>query len=147
MQSRLARALPALALVLAFAAALAAGCSSSSNSTAPPPNNVVGPTFSLAFPVAGTPASPGTSNKIIFPAADSGSWNYHCIPHQSFGMTGTINVVPGAQAESAFVLVGVDDSPQHNAAFHFSPATVTIDTGGYVRWANASAMTIHTATR
>jgi len=56
MQSRLARALPALALVLAFAAALAAGCSSSSNSTAPPPNNVVGPTFSLAFPVAGTPA-------------------------------------------------------------------------------------------
>jgi plastocyanin len=146
MQSRLVRALPAFALVLAFAAALVAGCSSSSNSTAPPPNNVVGPTFSLAFPAAGTPASPGTSNRLFFHGADVGSWNYHCIPHQSLGMVGTINVTVGA-AESALVLVGVDDSPQHNAAFHFSPATVTIDTGGYVRWANASSMTIHTATR
>src|SRR5262245_16451510 len=133
MQSRLARGSLALALFAAFLAS----CSNSSDSTSPAPP-VTGPTFNLAFPVPGPAANPGTSNKLIF--RDVGAWAYRCIPHGSSGMTGTINVVVGA-ADSAFVQVGAGN------ALSFSPATVTIDTGGYVRWANVSNMTIHTVSR
>jgi plastocyanin len=31
--------------------------------------------------------------------------------------------------------------------FNFSPSTVTIDSGGYVRWVNVSGLTTHTVTR
>ncbi|HXS82273.1 MAG TPA: hypothetical protein VN896_06085 [Methylomirabilota bacterium] len=133
MQSRLARG----ALALALFAAILAGCSKSSDSTAPTPP-VIGPTFSLAFPAQGTAGTPGTSNRLFF--HDVGAWAYHCIPHGSSGMTGTINVVVGA-ADSAFVQVGAGNT------LSFSPATVTIDTGGYVRWANVSNMSNHTVTR
>jgi plastocyanin len=56
-------------------------------------------------------------------------------------MTGTVNVVAGSANDSAFVQVGPSN------AFAFSPSTVTIDTGGYVRWANVSNMSNHTVTR
>ena len=135
MQSRLARGSLALALI----AAVIAGCSNSSNSTVPTPP-VTGPTFNFAFPATGTVATPGTSNKRVFTGAEAGSWAYHCIPHGGSGMTGTINVVVGA-ADSAFVQVGFGN------ALVFNPSTVTIDTGGYVRWANVSNMTNHTVSR
>jgi plastocyanin len=135
MQSRLARG----SLALALFAAVLAGCSNSSDSTAPTPP-VTGPTFNFAFPATGTAATPGTSNKRVFTAGEVGSWAYRCIPHGSSGMTGTVNVVVGA-ADSAFVSVGFGNAPV------FNPATVTIDTGGYVRWANVSNMAIHTVSR
>ena len=136
MQSRLARALPALVLV----AAIGAGCSSSSNnSVAPQP--LPGPNFSFAFPTAGSVAVPGTSNKQVFTAADTGSWSYRCNAHVSSGMTGTINVVAGPPVDSALVQVGAGN------ALVFSPSTVTIHAGGYVRWINVSTMTNHTVTR
>lgn len=133
MQSRLARG----SLALALFAAVLASCSNNSDSTAPTPP-ITGPTFNLAFPAAGTAANPGTSNKLVF--RDVGAWAYRCIPHGGSGMTGTVNVVVGA-ADSAFVAVGFGN------ALVFNPATVTIDTGGYVRWANVSSMTIHTVSR
>jgi plastocyanin len=131
MQSRSARALFALALVLVTA--VVASCSSNSGSSAPTPP-VSGPTFSLAFPAT------GTSNKIVI--NDVGSWAYHCIPHGGQGMVGTINVVASGAVDSALIQVG------QNNSFTFSPSTVTINTGGYVRWVNASTNTFtHTATR
>ena len=136
MSSRLARAIPALVLV----AAIGAGCSSgSSNTTAPTP--VPGPNFSFAFPTAGTVAVPGTSNKRTFTSAEVGVWNYHCIPHQSSGMTGTVTVLAGGPVDSALVQVGAGN------ALVFSPNAVTIHAGGYVRWINVSSMTIHTVSR
>jgi plastocyanin len=133
MSPRSAWVVPALVLT-----ALTTSCSSSSNnSVAPTP--VPGPNFNLAFPTAGTLAAPGTSNKLVF--NDVGSWGYRCIPHGSSGMTGTINVDAASANDSAFVQVGPGD------ALAFSPASVTIKPGGYVRWANVSSMTIHTVTR
>jgi len=137
MQSRIAQAIPALVLI----AAIGAGCSSSSNnSVAPTP--VPGPNFSFAFPAAGTVAAPGTSNKLIF--NDVGSWGYRCIPHAiSNGMTGTVIVdTTSTNPDSAVVQVGGGAG-----GFGFVPQVVTIKPGGYVRWANVSAMTNHTVTR
>ena len=133
MSSRLARAIPALVLV----AAIGTGCSSkSSNTTAPAP--VPGPNFSYAFPAT------GTSNKRVFTATEVGSWDYHCIPHQSAGMVGTVVVVAGTPVDSAVVQVGFNGTGQD---FKFFPSTVTIHAGGYVRWVNASSLTTHTVTR
>jgi len=139
MLSRLAWTIPALALI----AAIGAGCSSSStNSTAPAP--VPGPNFSFAFPTAGSVATPGTSNRRFFTKNEVGSWSYRCIPHGGSGMTGTINVVAGSPTDSAFIRVGFNGTSE---ALQFNPSVVTIDTGGYVRWANVSSMTNHTVTR
>jgi plastocyanin len=130
MPSRSIRALFALAFVLVTV--VVASCSSnSSSSTAPTPTP--GPTFSLAFPAT------GTSNKIVF--TDVGSWAYHCIPHGPSGMTGTVVVDTLGPADSALVQVGAGN------AFVFSPNTVTIHKGGYVRWVNTSGLTTHTVTR
>jgi len=132
MQFRSVRALSALFVVLV--AAVVASCSSNSGGTTAPTTPPNGPTFSLAFPAT------GTSNKIVF--TDKGSWAYHCIPHQSFGMTGTVIVVAhGAAPDSQVVQVGASNT------FTFSPSTVTIDSGGYVRWVNASGTLTHTVTR
>jgi plastocyanin len=140
MQLRLARDLPGLALALALFAAVVAGCSSSDNGAAPTPP-VTGPTFSFAFPAAGSVATPGTSNKRVFPAGEEGTWTYRCIPHGSAGMTGTVTVLAGAPVDSALVQVGAGN------ALAFGPNAVTIHAGGYVRWINVSSMTIHTVTR
>jgi len=146
MQSRLARALFALAFVLITA--VVASCSSSSNNSTSPTPPVTGPTFSFAFPGAGSVATPGTSNKRVFDASEVGSWAYRCIPHGASGMTGVVNVDAASTRDSATVQVGagglnfscsVCDNPGSNS--------VTIKPGGYVRWYNVSAMTIHTVSR
>lgn len=134
-----ARSLPATALVLA--AALVAGCSNNSSSSTAPTPPVTGPTFSFAFPAAGTVAVPGTSNFRIFTSGEVGTWAYRCIPHGSAGMTGTVVVDAASTIDSAFVQVGAGN------ALAFSPSTVTIKPGGRVRWANVSSMTNHTVTR
>ena len=58
----------------------------------------------------------------VFPSA--GTVGYHCIPHASMGMTGTVTIVAGA-ADSAVVTA---------SGMAFAPNTVSIKPGGYVRW-------------
>lgn len=72
----------------------------------------------------------GASYEHVFPNA--GSSPYYCQLHPSL-MTGTVNVQAGG-ADSVVVAV---------ANFSFTPSTVTIKPGGYVRWTFNST---HTAT-
>jgi plastocyanin len=124
--------LPALAVV-AIALAGSPGCK---KSTAPTYGGTLGatsgPSFNFTFPATGTSQT--------FTFADTGSWGYHCTPHQNMGMTGTVVVTATATTDSALVIVGVP-------ANSFSPASVSIRPNGYVRWVNGSAVTIHTVTR
>ena len=120
-----------LALLLVTALAAAAGCSEDKSSTAPPV--VSGPTFNLTFPAQ------GTSQAVTFITV--GSWSYRCEPHATGGMTGTVNVEVASPNDSVVVAVGPSDS------LVFRPSTVTIKSGGYVRWVNQSTMTNHTVTR
>jgi hypothetical protein len=164
MQSRSARALSALAVVVAYAlaAVLVSSCSNGGGgSTAPTPPGT-GPTFSFAFPAAGTAAVPGTSNQRTFTSAEVGSWTYHCIPHEGFGMVGTVVVDSNATRDSAVIVVGADTlgnnlfrftvlrdraQPGGGSTVTIRPSTVAFPTRGKVRWVNWSAMTVHTATR
>ncbi len=127
-----------LALVVLVAVLSVIGCSSKKSSTSPAPV-AGGPTFSFTFPAAGTASVVGTQHIVTF--TDAGSWGYYCIPHQGLGMTGTVVVDASSSNDSAYVQVGA------GGGLVFSPATVTIKVGGTVRFANVSAMTIHTVTR
>ena len=124
---------PRFALLLLLAATVAAvvGCSNDDSTTSPPV--ATGPNFDLRFPAT------GTSQQVSFVTV--GSWAYRCTPHAGGGMTGTVNVEAASPNDSAVVDVGPGNT------FTFSPATVTIKSGGYVRWVNVSTMTNHTVTR
>ncbi len=130
------RSLVVPALVIAVTAFV--GCSGGGKTTAPVfgggAGGSGGPSFDLRFP------APGSSQQLTFASADTGSWSYHCTPHQSMGMTGTVNVTATAASDTALVTVGVPDN-------RFSPATVAIKPNGHVRWVNGSTATIHTVTR
>jgi plastocyanin len=78
----------------------------------------------------------GQSAAVTFPNA--GTFGYHCIPHQSMGMVGTVQV-DAAGADSQLVQIGL-------TGLSFSPATAHIKPNGYVRWVNVSSFTIHTVT-
>ncbi len=120
--------------LLTLALAVVLGCGGgSSSSTNPGGGGGGGPTFDLHFPAT------GASQRFDF--ADAGTWDYHCTPHGNQGMTGTVAVSASASDDSAVVQVGPGN------ALVFSPSSVTIKPGGYVRWVNASSMTIHTVTR
>ena len=113
-----------LAVLLAVAVLL--GCGKSSDSTAPPA--VTGPTWNFTFPQT------GTSNQRFF--TEVGTWDYRCTSHA--GMNGTITV--GAS--------GVDSQVVNLIAGNqFSPPTVSLKTGGYIRWVNTSTTLNHTSTR
>lgn len=125
-------------VALLILTAYASGCSKN-NGTAPM-GNTGGPAIDFTFPATGTSlANPGTSHQFQF--TTEGTWAYHCIPHASSGMTGTVVVSAAAPADSAVVQVGAGD------ALAFSPSSVTIKPNGFVRWVNVSSMTIHTVTR
>lgn len=111
-------------------ALLAGGCSSKSSGA---PAIVSGPSFNFSFPAT------GVSHQLQF--TEAGSWDYHCIPHQSFGMTGTVIVDAASVVDSALVQVGP------GTATVFQPSSVTIKVNGFVRWVNTGSMTIHTVTR
>ena len=83
------------------------------------------------------PIAPGASYTYV--TTHKGEIVYTCTLHPT--MTGTINVVAGPPVDSALVQVGAGN------ALVFSPSTVTIHAGGYVRWINVSTMTNHTVTR
>jgi len=131
------RILVAAALFSAIAiTAVIGACSSGGGGSPTSPNpGGGGTTFSLSFPAT------GTSQKFTFPTA--GTFPYHCIPHGSSGMTGTV-VVNASGADSDTVAVGRDAS--YNPALSFKPSTTTIKPGGYVRWINRSSMVNHTVT-
>jgi len=56
---------------------------------------------------------------------------YHCIPHRSMGMVGTVQV-DATGADSIVVQVGAGNGRV------FAPSTAHIKPGGYVRWVGAS---------
>ena len=126
-------ALALLALALLALLAPAGGCGSKKSSPTAPPPAGGGPSFNFSF------ASVGTSHSITFP--NEGHFGYHCAPHRTSGMTGTVHVTSGA-ADSATVDVGP------NGTTSFAPATVSIKPGGTVRWVRpgTSSLTNHTAT-
>ena len=127
-----------LALVAGTLAALTSGGCSKDNGTGPT-GSTGGHSLSFTFLGAAVGVTPGTSHEFVFTTV--GSWNYHCIPHASSGMTGTIVVSASSMVDSAVVQVGPSD------ALVFSPASVTIKQNGKIRWVNMSSMTIHTVTR
>src|SRR5262245_7812323 len=78
----------------------------------------------------------GQSATFTFPTA--GTFGYHCIPHRSMGMTGTVQV-DGTGADSIVVQIAA-------SGLTFTPSTAHIKPGGHVRWVNASTSTVHTVT-
>ncbi|MCC6350472.1 MAG: hypothetical protein IT347_12865 [Candidatus Eisenbacteria bacterium] len=130
MKRRVALALAALA---SLALVVVLGCGGGGSKSTNPGGGGGGPAFDLRF------TSTGTSQTFVFTPA--GSWAYHCIPHGSSGMTGTVVVDANSANDSALVTVGPSNT------LTFSPASVTIKPGGVVRWVNASSMTNHTVTR
>jgi len=121
-------------LLLPFAAALAltaASCGSDNNPTNPNPNPGPGtpnPTFN-----SGNLNTSAPTNVFVFTFADNGSFNYRCTIHA--GMTGTV-VVSAA---------GVDSPVVNVTSNQFTPSTVTVKTGSYVKWTNTQG--VHTVTR
>jgi plastocyanin len=76
---------------------------------------------------ANTPFNSGTLNAPasfvhVFPTA--GTVGYHCIFHQSMGMTGDVTVVAGAGDSLVVTASGTS----------FAPASGSIRPGGYVHW-------------
>lgn len=82
------------------------------------------------------PFAIGQSASFTFPNA--GSFGYHCIPHRTMGMTGTVQV-DGQGADSAVVQIAA-------SGLSFTPSTAHIKPGATVRWVNASSATNHTVT-
>lgn len=82
------------------------------------------------------PFGVGQSAQLSF--ATAGAFGYHCIPHRSMGMTGTVQVDAGG-SDSIVVQIGA-------SGLTFTPTTAHIKPGGHVRWVNASSSTVHTVT-
>lgn len=102
-------------------AVIAFGCSKSSSPTNPGGGGGgTNPSFDSGL------RSTGFSMAETFPAA--GSVAYHCTPHASLGMTASITVSSSSSVDSALVTVAPGGS------LTFDPASVTIRTGGTVRW-------------
>lgn len=127
------RATLVIAALYTFALVVIFGCGSGGGGGSPTNPGGANPTFNLTFPATGHSQS--------FTFADAGTWNYRCSPHGSSGMTGSVTVSASAVDDSAVVNVGPGNT------FTFSPSSVSIKPGGYVRWVNQSNMTNHTVTR
>ena len=134
---RRVRGFVVLASLFLGTALVVAACSKSTNPTYGGGGGTVstggGPSFDLHFPATGTSQ--------LFTFTTAGSWDYHCTPHGNLGMTGTVRVDTASTNDSVVVSVGPGNT------LTFSPSSVTIKPNGYVRWVNASTMTIHTVTR
>ena len=129
------RALLVLAALFSFALLVIIGCGGGGGGSNPTNPGGGGPTFDLHFPATNASQS--------FTFTTNGSWAYHCTPHgtQTSGMHGEVVVAAASANDSALVIVGDNDT------FTFTPSSVTIKTGGTVRWVNESSMTNHTVTR
>lgn len=124
------RAVP-LVLATLIAVAGAASCGKKGSPTAPyGGGGGTGTSFNLG------PFAVGQSAKLSF--ANAGTFGYHCNPHRSMGMVGTVQV-DASGSDSAVVRIAV-------SGLSFSPSSAHIKTGGSVRWVNASSATNHTVT-
>ena len=115
---------PRFIFALVLGAALAGatflvGCGSDDGNN--PMTPTTGPTWS-----SGALGNGGSFQRTF---TENGSWNYLCTFHT--GMTGTINVDP-ATANPDSVIVNI----MTTGGRRFEPSTVTVQTGGYVRWVN-----------
>ena len=120
----------ALASLLVAVTVAVAACSKSSSPTSPTGGGS-GTPFDLG------PFARGQSATVTF--ATAGTFPYHCVPHASMGMRGTVQVDAGG-SDSAVVQVGA-------GGFAFAPSSAHIKPGGSVRWVNVSTLTNHTVTR
>jgi len=112
----------AAALALAMIAAAAVMSSCTSESTLTPPAKELD---SGTIPNGGVYVHTFTS---------AGRYKYHCTIHGT-GMAGEVVVAPGAP-DSALVTIGPGTT--------YSPAAVSVDTAGTVRWINTGSS--HTVT-
>lgn len=99
---------------------------------------------------SGPPTAPGGTGKLLdlgpfavgqsatFTFTSAGTFGYHCIPHRSMGMTGTVQVDAGG-ADSMVVRIAA-------TGFTFEPSIAHVKPGGSVRWLNASSQANHTVT-
>ena len=125
----------ALLLASLFALIGAAGCKSYGSPTAPYGNGGgAGGGSNTSFGLG--PFALEQSARLTFPSA--GTFGYHCIPHESMGMRGTVQV-DASGADSSLVRIAA-------SGLTYSPATAHIKPGGTVRWVNASSSTTHTVT-
>lgn len=120
-----------LALAMAVAAATSSCSSSGDSGPTSPGGGGGGTSFNLG------PFALQQSATLTF--VNAGTFGYHCIPHRSMGMTGTVQV-DASGADSALVQVGA------NGDDRFSPQTAHVKPGGTVRWVNVSNRTDHTVT-
>ena len=120
-----------------LALGILAACSKSTSPGGGTTGPGAGPSFDFTFPAT------GASSSFTFPTA--GTYGYRCVVHAGSGMTGTVIVSASGTLDSAVVLVGRDVS--NAPALAFDPSTVTIKTGGMVRWVNPGTATNHTVTR
>ncbi len=127
--TRIARSIT-VAIILAALAA----CSKSSKPTSPYGGGTGG-TGGTSF--SHGPFQAGQSAQRTFTAA--ANVGYHCAPHQSSGMVGTVQV-DAMGSDSQVVSIGPANT------LTFSPSPAHIKPNGYVRWVNVSAMTNHTVT-
>lgn len=126
---------PALVVVLSlytFALVVVLGCGGGGGGGGPTNPGGGGPSFNFTFPASGTSQ--------LFTFTTAGSFTYGCTSHS--GMNGTVIVDAGAALDSAVVGVG-----SAGGSLSYSPSSVTIKPGGYVRWVNQSSMSNHTVTR
>ncbi len=128
--SRIREALLASVVLLSLTVA---ACSKSSSPTNPSGGSSGGGS-GMSFNFG--PFALGQSAQLTFPNA--GSFGYHCIPHRSMGMVGTVLVDAGG-SDSLVVQIGL-------SGLSFSPSTAHIKPGGHVRWVNVSGSTVHTVT-
>ena len=113
------RTYPALVFGAGLALAVA-GCGGDDDGPTSPPPGGGGPTWN-----SGT-LNQGETFQRVF--NEEGSWDYRCTFHA--GMTGTVTVAP-ATTNPLTVTVTILSGP-----FRFSPANVTVRTGGTVTWDN-----------
>ena len=121
-----------LALAVLLAVLGVSACSKSGSPTAPHGSGGggTGTTFNLG------PFGLNQSATLTF--ANVGTFGYHCIPHQTMGMTGSIQVEAGGP-DSALVQIAAN-------GLTYTPPTAHVRPGGQVRWSNASTSTVHTVT-
>ena len=127
---------PAIVLVSLLVVLGTAGCSKSGTPTSPYGGGGGGTNGGGSSPLHLGPFAVGQSTTFTFPSA--GTFGYHCIPHQSMGMVGTVQVDAGG-ADSVVVQIAA-------TGLTFTPSTAHIKPNGSVRWVNASSSSVHTVT-
>ena len=117
-----------LFLALITVAALALACSKKSSSPTQPRTGGAVETFD-----SGTFSSASTPHVFVHTYATAGTFGYHCSVHGA-AMSGSVTVADG-MPDSALVNI------VNNA---YSPSSVSIQPGGYVKWTNTGS--VHSVT-